>query len=128
MVQRKVYPTNVSKGEPVSWDEFPVKQEKPDYCSGSDDGDNDVKDFYGHDMEEDDDADDEKPELKPISGRGKRVAKKRKKDSEDSESDSDEDDDFARTALDVSEKTCFLHAFCRTDLKARVKVSGYKEP
>ena len=36
--------------------------------------------------------------------------------------DTDEDDQFARTALDMSEQTCFLHAFCRTDLKARVSV------
>ncbi len=34
-----------------------------------------------------------------------------------------EDDDFARTCLDMSEQTCFLHAFCRTDLKAHVKVA-----
>lgn len=36
--------------------------------------------------------------------------------------ESEEDDEFARVALDMSERTCFLHAFCRTDLKARVKV------
>jgi len=36
---------------------------------------------------------------------------------------SDEDDHFARAALDMGEQTCFLHAFCRTDLKARVRVS-----
>jgi hypothetical protein len=36
---------------------------------------------------------------------------------------SGEDDDFARACLDMSEQTCFLHAFCRTDLKARVKVT-----
>ena len=36
--------------------------------------------------------------------------------------DSAEDADFARTALDMGEQTCFLHAFCRTDLKARVRV------
>ncbi len=36
---------------------------------------------------------------------------------------SGEDDDFARVCLDMSEQTCFLHAFCRTDLKARVKVT-----
>lgn len=40
--------------------------------------------------------------------------------------DSGEDDAFARTVLDVGEQTCFLHAFCRTDLKARVKVTDYK--
>jgi len=37
--------------------------------------------------------------------------------------DTPEDDEFCRTALDMSEQTCFLHAFCRTDLKARVKVT-----
>ncbi len=36
---------------------------------------------------------------------------------------SSEDDCFARLALDVGEKTCFLHAFCRTDLKAKVRVT-----
>ena len=41
---------------------------------------------------------------------------------------SEEDDDFARTALDMAEQTCFLHAFCRTDLKARVKVSRLADP
>ena len=35
---------------------------------------------------------------------------------------SDENSSFARAALDMGEQTCFLHAFCRTDLKARVKV------
>ena len=39
--------------------------------------------------------------------------------------DSDEDAEFARAALDMGEQTCFLHAFCRTDLKARVKVSRF---
>jgi len=33
-----------------------------------------------------------------------------------------EDDEFARSALDMGEQTCFLHAFCRTDLKAKVRV------
>lgn len=32
------------------------------------------------------------------------------------------DDDYARACLDMSEQTCFLHAFCRTDLKARVRI------
>jgi hypothetical protein len=36
--------------------------------------------------------------------------------------DTDEDDQFACTALDMSEQTCFLHAFCRTDLKARISI------
>ncbi len=35
---------------------------------------------------------------------------------------SSEDDGFARAALDMGEQTCFLHAFCRTDLRARVRV------
>ncbi|MDJ1006997.1 MAG: OsmC family protein [Paracoccaceae bacterium] len=34
-----------------------------------------------------------------------------------------ESDDVARDMLDVSERTCFLHAFCRTDLKTKLKVS-----
>lgn len=37
--------------------------------------------------------------------------------------DSREDTDFARTILDMSEQTCFLHAFCRTDLKARMRLA-----
>lgn len=40
--------------------------------------------------------------------------------------ESGEDDDFARAALDMSEQTCFLHAFCRTDLKAKVKITRRK--
>jgi len=35
----------------------------------------------------------------------------------------DEPDEIARDMLDVSEQTCFLHAFCRTDLKTRLKVT-----
>lgn len=34
-----------------------------------------------------------------------------------------ETDDIARDMLDVSERTCFLHAFCRTDLKTKLKVT-----
>jgi hypothetical protein len=34
-----------------------------------------------------------------------------------------EDDEFARTALDMSEQTCFLHAFCKAELKAKVRVT-----
>ncbi|MEM9474141.1 MAG: OsmC family protein [Pseudomonadota bacterium] len=34
-----------------------------------------------------------------------------------------EGDDVARDMLDVSEQTCFLHAFCRTDLKTKLKVT-----
>ncbi len=33
-----------------------------------------------------------------------------------------EPDDVAREMLDISEQTCFLHAFCRTDLKTKLKV------
>lgn len=31
---------------------------------------------------------------------------------------------IAREMLDVSERTCFLHALCRTDLKPRIRVTG----
>jgi len=34
-----------------------------------------------------------------------------------------ENDDVARDMLDMSERTCFLHAFCRTDLKTKLKVT-----
>lgn len=37
--------------------------------------------------------------------------------------DTNESDDLARDMLDVSERTCFLHAFCRTDLKTKLKIS-----
>ncbi|SLN70900.1 OsmC-like protein [Roseivivax jejudonensis] len=40
---------------------------------------------------------------------------------------SSENDDFARTALDTAERTCFLHAFCRASLKARIRVTGTDE-
>ncbi len=33
-----------------------------------------------------------------------------------------EPDEMAQEMLDISEQTCFLHAFCRTDLKTRLKV------
>lgn len=33
-----------------------------------------------------------------------------------------EGDDYGREVLDQSEQTCFLHAFCRTDLKAKVRI------
>ena len=33
-----------------------------------------------------------------------------------------ESDGIARDMLDVSERICFLHAFCRTDMKTRLKV------
>mgnify|MGYP006075660675 CR=1 FL=1 len=39
--------------------------------------------------------------------------------------ESGEDDEFARNILDVSEQTCFLHAFCRTDLKVKIRISKY---
>ncbi len=33
-----------------------------------------------------------------------------------------EDEAFARTVLDMSEQTCFLHAFCRTPLKTKFRL------
>ena len=36
--------------------------------------------------------------------------------------ETNESDDMAREMLDISEQTCFLHAFCRTDLKTKLKV------
>ncbi|MDJ0630214.1 MAG: OsmC family protein [Rhodobacter sp.] len=33
-----------------------------------------------------------------------------------------EPDETAQEMLDISEQTCFLHAFCRTDLKAKLKL------
>jgi hypothetical protein len=39
--------------------------------------------------------------------------------------DTREDDEFARTALDMAEQTCFLHALCRTALKTKVAIRGY---
>jgi len=33
-----------------------------------------------------------------------------------------ESDDVVREMLDISEQTCFLHAFCRTDMKTKLKV------
>lgn len=33
-----------------------------------------------------------------------------------------ESDETAQEMLDISERTCFLHAFCRTDLKTKLKV------
>ncbi len=36
-----------------------------------------------------------------------------------------ESDEVACEMLDISEQTCFLHAFCRTDLKPKVKVSEF---
>lgn len=34
-----------------------------------------------------------------------------------------ESDEVAQEMLDISEQTCFLHAFCRTDLKVKLKVN-----
>ena len=36
---------------------------------------------------------------------------------------SSESDEIAQEMLDISEQTCFLHAFCRTDLKTKLKVT-----
>jgi hypothetical protein len=36
-----------------------------------------------------------------------------------------ENDDFARTALDMSEQTCFLHALLKADLRVRVRAQGF---
>lgn len=36
--------------------------------------------------------------------------------------DTSEPEAVAREMLDIAEQTCFLHAFCRTDLKTRLKV------
>jgi len=33
-----------------------------------------------------------------------------------------ESDETAQEMLDISEQTCFLHAFCRTDLKTKLRV------
>ena len=41
--------------------------------------------------------------------------------------DTGEDDDFARQAVDMSEQTCFLHAFCKADLKTKVSIRDYKD-
>ncbi len=35
----------------------------------------------------------------------------------------DEDAEFARMTLDMGEQTCFLHAFCRSKLKTKVKLT-----
>jgi len=34
-----------------------------------------------------------------------------------------EDEEFARQAVSMGERTCFLHAFCRTDLKTKIRVT-----
>lgn len=38
--------------------------------------------------------------------------------------DTPEGEDFARTTLDMGERTCFLHATCRTDLTPKVEVAS----
>jgi organic hydroperoxide reductase OsmC/OhrA len=38
---------------------------------------------------------------------------------------SGENDDFARTALEMAEQTCFLHALCRTELKTRIRIRPF---
>ncbi len=40
---------------------------------------------------------------------------------------SGEDDEFARTILDMSEQTCFLHALCKADLKTRLSIEPFKQ-
>ncbi|MYH32313.1 MAG: OsmC family peroxiredoxin [Gammaproteobacteria bacterium] len=36
--------------------------------------------------------------------------------------DTSEEAEFARKVLDMGERTCFLHAFCRTELKTKIKI------
>ncbi len=40
---------------------------------------------------------------------------------------SDQEHAFAQTVLDMAEQTCFLHAFCKADLKAKVRVTSFDE-
>jgi hypothetical protein len=42
--------------------------------------------------------------------------------------DSPEDDAFAREVLDVGERTCFLHALCRTDLATHIQARTSEMP
>ena len=37
--------------------------------------------------------------------------------------DTSEPDEVAQEMLDMSEQTCFLHAFCRTELKTKLKIT-----
>jgi organic hydroperoxide reductase OsmC/OhrA len=37
----------------------------------------------------------------------------------------EQDDDFARSCLDMAEQTCFLHAFCKTDVKTKVTIQPF---
>jgi uncharacterized OsmC-like protein len=39
--------------------------------------------------------------------------------------DTDEPDEFARSALDMAEQTCFLHAFCKASLRTRVSIQDH---
>ena len=34
-----------------------------------------------------------------------------------------EPDETAREMLDMSEQTCFLHAFCKTEMKTKLKIN-----
>lgn len=36
--------------------------------------------------------------------------------------DTSEGEEFSRNVLNMGEKTCFLHAFCRTELKTKIKI------
>jgi organic hydroperoxide reductase OsmC/OhrA len=38
-----------------------------------------------------------------------------------------EDDEFAQTALDMAEQTCFLHALCRAELKTKIRIRPFEE-
>jgi hypothetical protein len=40
---------------------------------------------------------------------------------------SPEDDTFARKVVVMGEQTCFLHALCRTDLKAKIRITRARE-
>ena len=42
--------------------------------------------------------------------------------------DTSEDEEFARKALDMGEQTCFLHAFCRTALKTKIRITRVQAP
>jgi hypothetical protein len=41
---------------------------------------------------------------------------------------SPEDDAFARKVVVMGEQTCFLHALCRTDLKAKITITRTRDP
>ena len=42
--------------------------------------------------------------------------------------DTPEDDAFAREVLDVGERTCFLHALCRSEVATRIEVTTRRTP